>query len=336
MPTRSWILALVGAASCAATEPPPPRAGSTRPNEAAPADVEAARPPSPAATPLTESSLTITNLAPGAFELESSAAIALASRATIEHRAPDGSWSALGNLDLQNGYRLLESCDAPTPACIELAADTVMRPVPFSGLDCSAQCNKRCRANSWVGPGELRLVVHTCNGDSIAGPSFALPSSEHAASMPRWGVTTDVVRASAMRLEIPQRVWNIGDPAAAGRVAGFDVRGKERALGEAELATLLDLLRSPTGYDDRIAKRCAFGTLVGFRLVRAPATTGEPREEDVEIAIDFTCQKLFVVQGGRDGRPRTVHGTHADPSRAGWLELAKRSLPDDRRLAREK
>lgn len=270
------------------------------------------------------------------FELQSSAAIALASRATIERRAPDGSWAALPNLDLDHGYRLLDSCVATTPACVELAAATELRPVPFSGFDCSAQCNATCRANAWVGPGELRLVVHTCNGESIAGPSFSMPSSEHADAMPRWRVTADVVRASAMPLAIPQRVWSTDEPASPGRLAGFAVRGEERPLADADLAMLLELLRSPTGYDDRVQKRCAFGPLVGFRLVRAPATTGEPREEEVEIAIDFTCQKLFVVQGGQDGRPRTVHATHADPSRAAWLELAKASLPDDRRLARER
>jgi hypothetical protein len=325
-------------AACAASEPQPAGAASASPIPAASTTTQPQRAidrPAPARIRST-SPLTITNLLPGVFELESSEAIALATRATIERRAPDGSWSALGNLDLQDGYRLIDRCDASASACVELAAATELRPVPFSGFDCSAQCNGTCRANSWVGPGELRLAVHTCNGDVIEGPSFTLPSVDHSVGMPRWGVATDVVRGSAMRLEIPQRVWNIDDPAKRGRLAGFDVRGKEVALEEAELATLLELLRSPTGYDDQVMKRCAFGPLVGFRLVRTPATTGTPHEEEVQISIDFRCQKLFVVQGGEDGIPRTVHATHADPSRAGWLELARKSLPSDSRLARVK
>jgi hypothetical protein len=75
---------------------------------------------------------------------------------------------------------------------------------------------------------------------------------------------------------------------------------------------------------------------VGFRLVRAPSTTGKSKEHDIEIAIDFRCQKLFIVEGGEDGLPRTVHSTDADPSRTAWLELARASLPSDAKLQRLK
>jgi hypothetical protein len=162
-----------------------------------------------------------------------------------------------------------------------------------------------------------------------------MPGAENSDALPRWGVTTDVVRGSAMRLDIPQRRWNIGDPATKKTLAGFDIRPRsEKPLADPELQQLLELLRSASSFDKRFARRCALGPLVGFRLIRAPATTGIPREEQVEIAIDFVCQKLFVVQGGDDGRPRTVHFADADPSRAEWLSLAKKSLPTDKRLAR--
>ncbi|HET6582045.1 MAG TPA: hypothetical protein VFG69_01335 [Nannocystaceae bacterium] len=280
--------------------------------------------------------LTITNRLPGSFELVSEGDVALSGVARIERRAADGSWSPIGNLDLGKGYRLVERCDAEVPACIELDAGVVRRPVPFLGLTCSSQCNHTCRANKWLGPAELRLAVHGCNGGVAAGPSFEWPDVDHVGQMPRWGIATDVVRATAMRLEVHVGRWTLEQPAEAGRLAGFDVKSaKERDLAPTELATLVELLRSPTGYDDRSERRCAFGkTLVGFRLVRAPATTAAaPREEDVEIAIDFHCRKLFVVQGGHDGIPRTVHATHFDPSRAAWLALAHASLPGDRRVA---
>lgn len=327
-------------AGCARSEPSPAGSGGAT-TSASPSAEPTPNPHEPgtsghvAAAPAPR--LTITNRLPGSFELVADDTVALSGVARIERRAADGSWSPIADLDLGKGYRLVERCDAEVPACIELAAGTVLRPVPFQGFSCSSQCNATCRANSWLGPARLRLAVHSCNGAVVAGPSFEWPDVDHVDGLPRWGIAADVVRATAMRLEVHVGRWTLEQPAEEGRLAGFDVvSAKERELAPTELATLVELLRSPTGYDDRSMRRCAFGkTLVGFRLVRAPATTANaPREEEVEIAIDFHCRKLFAVQGGHDGIPRTVHATHFDPSRAAWLALAHASLPDDRRVAR--
>lgn len=333
------ILGAILSAGCAAAEPSSSSANTTAAPEAVAPQVDAPTGGVPSAIAPTKAGnlpVQITNVAPGKFELVATSAVALAMRATIERRGPDG-WTALSNLDLDQGYRLVESCGGTAPACVQLDAGKLVRPMPFRGFDCSAQCNATCRANSWTGPGEMRLVVNGCNGDTAVGPSFELPSVEHVGpSFERWSATTDIVRGTAMRLSIPQRVWNVGDPATKRTLAGFDIDSKEVPLAETELATLLELLRSPTGYDDQILKRCRFGPLVGFRLARSPATTGTPTEHDIEIAIDFRCMKLFVVEGGTNGRPRTIHATHADPSRLGWLELAKASLPSDAKLQRVK
>ncbi len=332
---RVAILGAIISVGCAAAEPSSSSANTTAEPAAVAPRVDT---PASAIAPTKAGNLpvTITNLAPGKFELVATDAVALATRATIERRGPDG-WTPLSNLDLDQGFRLVESCGGTAPACVQVDAGKVVRPMPFLGFDCSAQCNHSCRANSWTGPGEMRVVVHGCNGDTAVGPSFEMPSSEHVGqSFERWSATTDIVRGTAMRLSIPQRVWNVGDPATKRTLAGFDIDSKEVPLAETELATLLELLRSPTGYDDEIAKRCRFGQLVGFRLVRSPATTGKPTEHDLELAIDFRCMKLFIVEGGEAGLPRTIHATHADPSRPGWLELAKASLPADAKVQRVK
>jgi len=338
---RTQVIAVLGAivsASCAAAEPSSSSANTTAaPVAVAPPADETSVAGGEVAPPRRGNlPVSITNLAPGKFEIVATESIALATRAAIERRGPDG-WTPLANLDLDQGYRLVESCGGTAPACVQLDAGKVMRPMPFLGFDCGAQCNGSCRANSWTGPGEMRLVVHGCNGETAEGPSFEMPSAEHVgASFERWSATTDVVRGTAMRLKIPQRVWNIGEPGTKRTLAGFEIGSKEAPLGGAELATLLDLLRSPTGFEDRMRSRCAFGPLVGFRLVRSPSSTGKSKEHDIEIAIDFRCQKLFIVEGGEDGIPRTVHSTDADPSRTAWLELARASLPSDTKLQRVK
>jgi hypothetical protein len=187
----------------------------------------------------------------------------------------------------------------------------------------------------WLGPGTFRLVASTCDGVTIAGPPFDLPPVENASSLERWGLATNAVSATAMRLEKPGAGWNGASPTAPDRIAGFTVRaGTERPLDAAALGALLDRLRAPTGYDHRIAKRCAMDHLVGFRLTRRPATTGAARDEIVEIAVDFSCQKLFAARGGDRGRARTVLATHFDPSRAAFVALVKQALPGDAEIAK--
>jgi hypothetical protein len=260
--------------------------------------------------------------------------VKLATVARIEQKS-GGDWKLLEHLDLNSGYRLVERCADTPPACIDLLATTPLHPVPFRGFNCSAQCNDTCAANVWLGPGTFRLVVSTCDGAAVAGPPFELPPVDNSSLLERWGLAADAVSAAAMRLEKPGAGWNGASPAAPDRIAGFTVRaGTERPLDAATLAALLDRLRAPAGYDDRIAKRCAMDHLVGFRLTRRPASTGAAHDDIVEIAVDFTCQKLFAARGGSRGRARSVLGTHFDPSRAAFLALVKQALPGDAEIAR--
>ena len=152
----------------------------------------------------------------------------------------------------------------------------------------------------------------------------------------RWKVTTDVLRVDAVRLELPGPKWDAIDPTST-LLAGFAERGAESPLDHETTDALVKALRAPHGFDDDIVKRCAVGHLVGFRVRRSLATTADTKEspepEVVDVAVDFTCQKLFVVRGGAQGGARTVHATHFDPSRAAFLALAKKALPADPEIA---
>lgn len=284
----------------------------------------------------------ITNLGPGRFEIETGTPTRLATVATIEKQLASGSWSAFSNLDLGMGYRLVEACGEAAPSCVDLAPGRPLHPVPFSGLSCSSQCNPSCDKNVWIGPGWFRLVVDGCEPGAAAsnravGMPFELPDHRSARSLLRWGLATDARRAAAMRLDLPPKGgWEPAAKPANGRVAGLVERpGTERGLDAAAFDALLALLRDDKGYDDVRAKRCAVGTVVGARLYRLPASTA-PRDEtafeSVELAFDFRCQTLVAVLGGADGRPRAVHATYFDPSRAAWVAFAKRALPDDAEL----
>ena len=326
---RSPTLLLVPFALAACDSGTPPAPAST--TQTTIATHSAPVPPAPPPTP----SVIITSPMPGELAIEATKPVKIASSATIEHQV-DGKWSAVPDLDLGKGYRLVERCGgAAPPACIDLAPGAPLHPAPFRGFSCSSQCNEECGKNIWLGPGSFRLVVRTCDGATIEGPMFRLPDASRAPFVTRWGLAVHVIRASAMRLEKPGAGWNATAPAAPDEIAGFKVRaGTERALEEPEITSLLERLRSPDAFDDKIVKRCAMDHLVGFRVTRRPATTGDKREEVAEIAIDFTCQKLFAVYGGERGRARRVHATHFDPSRAAFLTLSRRALVDDAEIAK--
>jgi hypothetical protein len=279
----------------------------------------------------------VTNLAPGEIEVTSDSGARVATATRAERHDPSGAWVPM-DLDLGGGLRLVESCSVAPTECTTLAPHVPIRAVPWSGMSCSSQCNPNCDKNVWRGPGEFRFVVTSCAGDpkaEVVGPTFALPSYDAMGpAFDRWKATNDLVSATAMRLDSPKSAW---DPASAPKpdtVAGLNERkGTERPLDAASLTLLTNLLRDGKGFDDKIEKRCAIDHAVGFRLVRNMATTGKTsRTETVEVAIDFVCEKLFVVRGGDAGRARVVHATHFDPSRAAFLSLSKGIFATDKEL----
>jgi len=334
-PAALAVLAL-SLAGCGST---PPRASpgdgappaASAPAASAPGQGSAPSPPSPAPAASAASAappLVLTLVGPSAVEIAASAPTRVTSRASIERVDERGQGADVSqHFDVGAGYRLVESCDGAAPArCVDLAAGGALRPVPFQGFDCAAQCNRSCRANTWVGPGTFRFVVSTCDGARAASPTFTLPAPAQLAATPRLFAAANVTRARATRATLPIK-W---DPEAArdqARFAGLSPTGPTRDLDEAARARLTELLASASGYDDDIRKRCAMGPLVAFRLTKTLATTGAPREGEVDVAIDFTCQKIFVMWDEGPGGRRAVHGSHFDPSRAGFLALAKGVFP---------
>jgi hypothetical protein len=116
----------------------------------------------------------------------------------------------------------------------------------------------------------------------------------------------------------------------------IDAEGVVDGVHASNLARLRELIAAADGFDDAIMKRCRMHHLVGFRIVREPATTGTPTPETIELVIDLGCHKFFAAQTSAGAMSSFEHATHFDPSRRGWLELVRAAFPDDRELARLK
>jgi len=278
-----------------------------------------------AIAPSTPPPFTITVMTPGAFEIENTtgAPVTLGTRASIERE--DGT---LLNLDLGRGLRLVEQCPQTEPdRCVVLPAHATLRPVPWSGFDCSAQCNKTCRANNWEGGGKFRFVVRTCDSvHTVTTPSFTVPRDSRPGPFARQSITTDIVSATVARLELPSQQFALGAPASRDHIAGFRVKpGTEKPIDKTLADAFALLVQNENGFDDEIAKRCLMTDLVGVRLVRHPPTTGPMKEDVVEIAFDQTCSKFFAVRG--DTSHRVEMATHYDPQRPAFLAWAKRAVP---------
>lgn len=115
------------------------------------------------------------------------------------------------------------------------------------------------------------------------------------------------------------------------RLAGYLIRpGIRRALSAEQLAALVGLVRSGTGFDDSITRRCRPGKSVGFELVRKSPTSGDPPDAPVtELVLDFGCNKLAAADAGE---PAEVHTSYFAPSRGAFVAFVKRVLPDDREI----
>jgi hypothetical protein len=114
--------------------------------------------------------VTITNSSgQGHFQIQTHEPVKLQTIATIEGLR-SGKWTPI-SVDLGEGYKLLDHCEAKPPPCV--AVNGTLTPPPWTGMSCSSQCNDECDKNAPVSAGEYRLVVKTCDGAStITGPSF--------------------------------------------------------------------------------------------------------------------------------------------------------------------
>ncbi len=315
-----------------------PASGSS----AADAAPGALAPSASAATPAAAiPAIGLTNVFPGTLAIENTGdtPVRLVTTPVIEEPSSAGVWTKVEGLDLEgipnHGLRLVESCTDTPGACVTIPPHTVFHPVRWSGMSCSSQCNGTCRANAYLG-GRFRWVVKLCDGGAeLTGPPFDLP--RELADHDRVGVTQELVSATAARIDAIPPKWDGTAPASPTAIAAMPVRpGSEHPVDPADLASLVALLRDAKSYDDQIEKRCAMKTLVGFRLVRRPASTIPTHEEPAELVLDFTCMAMFVVHGGEGTKPRVVGATHFDPGRAAFVALVKKVFPADAELAKLK
>ncbi len=123
-------------------------------------------------------SVVVVNLdRPGAFEIENRGpSIELSSQVVVQ-RLEDGKWQ-----DRATDLVLSDRCDSNQhPPCRTLEHGTKIRPVTWDGELCSGQCMLGCRANAFLGPGQLRFAVSTCdNKRRFYGPTFTMPDYDHS------------------------------------------------------------------------------------------------------------------------------------------------------------
>jgi len=126
----------------------------------------------------TQETVVVRNLdIPGAFEVENRGpALELASRVVVQ-KLEGGAWT-----DRATDLILAETCDwNPKPGCRTVERGAKLRPPRWNGLVCSGQCPLGCRANLYLGPGQFRFVVTSCDRKQrFFGPAFIMPDYDHS------------------------------------------------------------------------------------------------------------------------------------------------------------
>lgn len=109
---------------------------------------------------------------PGALEIRATKPMELAPDLIVERQREDGAFEIVRNLDL-GSMHLVAACSQPTKRCVRVDSRG-LRPVPWSGMTCSAQCTGICDRNVRL-HGRYRFVVTTCKGHTrYEGPVFTL------------------------------------------------------------------------------------------------------------------------------------------------------------------
>jgi hypothetical protein len=176
MPFLRWLLAgLFLLESCQSETSPPPSLRSTEPvpqSQSAPS-VHMTEPPLSAIAPAVE----VRNGAnPGSLELRVHGMVELNADLIVERQLGDGSFQPIQNLDLRS-MKLVTSCDQPSSTCVRVD-ERGLRPVAWSGMSCSSQCNHTCDKNVRL-YGRYRFVVRSCDGTTrFEGPVFELPQTQ--------------------------------------------------------------------------------------------------------------------------------------------------------------
>lgn len=115
----------------------------------------------------------VNGIQPGAFLIVNEGPLVrLRTKGEIEKRV-EGRWAYTGIV-----YELMEKCPAPDGPVVMLRPRQELRPAPWTGFDCEAQCPRPCRMNEYAGAGEYRLVIRTEDEKHcFRGPVFRLPAA---------------------------------------------------------------------------------------------------------------------------------------------------------------
>jgi len=126
-----------------------------------------------AATPVAGDVVLNNDGAPGGLRLQNSGPTMSLSSKIIVERVRDGRW-----IETPVRMDLVEKCAVEDPpVCVSVAAGTTVITVPWRGNNCSGQCPHSCRSNQYVGPGQFRFVVKSCDGTrTVTGPEFVMPA----------------------------------------------------------------------------------------------------------------------------------------------------------------
>ena len=173
MPSPRWLLVcafLLASWESATSASPGWRSAETKPQSA---------PLAPAAQPLAPVSAPAVQVrngpSPGSLELRANGTAELAPELIVERQLGDGSFEPLRNLDL-GSMKLVTACDQPPSTCLRVD-ERGLRPLPWSGMSCSSQCNGSCDKNVRL-HGRFRFVVTSCDGKArFEGPVFELPKT---------------------------------------------------------------------------------------------------------------------------------------------------------------
>ena len=114
----------------------------------------------------------------GALEIQNRGpAIELSSQLKVQQFVA-GRWQDLGV-----NVSLAETCawQSQQSTCHTVDSGAKLRPVAWNGMSCGGQCSQSCRATVYLGPGQFRFAVNTCDRKhGFFGPSFNLLDYRHS------------------------------------------------------------------------------------------------------------------------------------------------------------
>lgn len=111
---------------------------------------------------------------PGAFEIQNQGPSLSLSSQIIVQRMEEGTWA-----DAATDVYLSPTCEWNPPTCRTLDHGATLRPIPWNGMSCGGQCPMSCRANVFLGPGQFRFVVTSCDRKQhFYSPVFAISAND--------------------------------------------------------------------------------------------------------------------------------------------------------------